>query len=66
MNKAEKVQYVLNTLEELYPDPPIPLDFYNAFTCVVAVLLSAQCTDKRVNTVLEALFKLGPTPAKMA
>lgn len=66
MTKAEKADFVIKTLEKLYPDPAIPLDFYDPFTCVVAVLLSAQCTDKRVNTVLPELFALGPTPQKMA
>ena len=53
-------------LEELYPNPPIPLDHTDTYTLLVAVLLSAQCTDKRVNMVTPALFALADTPEKMA
>ncbi len=66
MNKLQKANFVLDKLNKLYPNPAIPLDFYNPFTCVVAVLLSAQCTDKRVNTVLPKLFALAATPQAMA
>lgn len=52
-------------LAELYPDPPVPLDHTNAYTLLVAVLLSAQCTDERVNQVTPALFKLADTAKKM-
>ena len=65
MNKAEKVQFVVDQLEELYPTTPIPLDHTNAFTLLVAVLLSAQCTDKRVNLVTPSLFKLADNPHDM-
>ncbi len=65
MKKSEKVQFVINKLEELYPTTPIPLDHTDAFTLLVAVLLSAQCTDKRVNTVTPELFELASTPEKM-
>lgn len=57
---------MLRRLRELYPDPPIPLDHTDAFTLLVAVLLSAQCTDVRVNQVTPALFRLGCTPQELA
>jgi endonuclease-3 len=53
-------------LEELYPETPVPLDHKDPFTLLIAVLLSAQCTDKRVNEVTPALFKLADTPLKMS
>ena len=56
MTKAEKAQYVSETLEEIYPTVPIPLDHTNDFELLIAVLLSAQCTDKRVNIITPALF----------
>jgi len=65
MKKAEKIQFVIDKLEELYPTTPIPLDHTDAYTLLVAVLLSAQCTDKRVNKVTPELFNLASTPAKM-
>ncbi|MGL1901998.1 MAG: endonuclease III [Fibrobacterales bacterium] len=66
MNKKESVQYIVDTLEELYPETPIPLDHSDAYTLLIAVLLSAQCTDARVNTVTPALFRMANTPQKMA
>ena len=66
MTKQERADYVRNRLGQLYPDPPIPLDHTDAFTLLIAVLLSAQCTDVRVNLVTPALFGLGRTPAKLA
>ncbi|WP_395752383.1 endonuclease III [Prosthecobacter sp.] len=66
MTKQERADYIRNRLGELYPQPPIPLDHSDAFTLLVAVLLSAQCTDLRVNQVTPALFKLGNTPARLA
>ncbi|MDG1872599.1 MAG: endonuclease III [Mariniblastus sp.] len=66
MKKTERAELVLKQLKKLYPNPPIPLDHTNSFTLLVAVLLSAQCTDERVNQVTPALFKLGSTPQKMA
>lgn len=66
MNKAEKVQFVVNKLEELYPTVPVPLDHKDAYTLLIAVLLSAQCTDKRVNLVTPALFELADNPFDMA
>jgi endonuclease III len=58
--------HVDRTLEALYPSPAIPLDHRDAFTLLVAVVLSAQCTDKRVNEVTPELFALADTPEKMA
>ena len=66
MKKAEKVQFVVNKLEELYAEVPIPLDHKDSYTLLVAVLLSAQCTDKRVNLVTPALFELADNPYDMA
>ena len=57
---------ILKRLAEHYPETPIPLDHSDAFTLLVAVLLSAQCTDKKVNEVTPALFAAGPTPEAMA
>ena len=66
MNKADRVAYILERLGELYPDPPIPLDHKDPYTLLVAVLLSAQCTDERVNQVTPDLFKIADTPQAMA
>jgi endonuclease-3 len=66
MKKAEKIDFVLETLERLYPVTPVPLDHTDPYTLLVAVLLSAQCTDKRVNTVTPALFELADNPKEMA
>lgn len=66
MTKLERARYVQHRLDELYPDPPIPLDHTSPFTLLVAVLLSAQCTDKRVNQITPHLFKLGGTPRELA
>ena len=66
MTKAEKVDFVSQTLESLYPEPPIPLNHADPYTLLVAVLLSAQCTDERVNKVTPALFDLAATPQAMA
>ena len=56
MTKQERVDFVINTLEELYPEVPVPLDHQDAYTLLVAVLLSAQCTDKKVNQITPELF----------
>lgn len=66
MRRAEKAQRILTQLEELYPEPPIPLDHKDPFTLLVAVLLSAQTTDARVNIVTPGLFAKASTPAAMA
>lgn len=65
MNKKERVEYIDQRLEELYANPPVPLDHKDPYTLLIAVLLSAQCTDIRVNQVTPHLFKLADTPQKM-
>jgi endonuclease-3 len=66
MTKAERAHHVLRRLGELYPEPPIPLEHRDPFTLLVAVVLSAQCTDVRVNQVTPALFRAAPDPSSMA
>ncbi|MFN0127559.1 MAG: endonuclease III [Verrucomicrobiales bacterium] len=66
MTRQERANVVARRLGQLYPDPPIPLDHRDDFTLLVAVVLSAQCTDKRVNEVTPALFARAATPAAMA
>lgn len=66
MTKKEKVSYIQAALEKIYPKTPIPLDHYSNYTLLVAVVLSAQCTDARVNTITPILFKKADTPQKMA
>ena len=66
MTKKEKAAYVMAELEALYPETPIPLDHSDPFTLLVAVVLSAQCTDARVNTVTPTLFAEAQTPQAMA
>lgn len=66
MRKAERVEYIQRRLQELYPSPPVPLDHRDPYTLLIAVLLSAQCTDERVNQVTPALFARAATPAAMA
>src|SRR5450631_839147 len=66
MTRSERAAYIDRRLAELYPETPVPLDHRDAYTLLVAVLLSAQCTDKRVNLVTPALWALADTPAKMA
>ena len=65
MKKSERAAIILNELKRLYPSPPIPLDHKNAFTLLVAVVLSAQSTDKKVNELTKELFKVADTPEKM-
>ena len=65
MTKAEKVQFTIDTLNELYPEIPIPLDHTDAYTLLIAVLLSAQSTDVRVNQITPLLFKRARTPEAM-
>ena len=65
MKKKERALFIEKKLAELYPNPKAPLDHANAFTLLIAVLLSAQTTDKRVNVVTKELFKLAPNPEKM-
>ena len=66
MLKAQRAAYILARLQELYPQTPVPLDHTDPFTLLVAVLLSAQCTDERVNQVTPALFALADNPVDMA
>jgi endonuclease-3 len=66
MSRATRAAYIDRRLAELYPAPPIPLDHRNAFTLLVAVLLSAHTTDKSVNKATPELFDLADTPEKMA
>ena len=66
MSKKEKVDYLIRNLENLYPKMDIPLDHHDPYTLLVAVLLSAQCTDARVNTVTPHLFRLADNPREMA
>ena len=66
MRKQERAALILRRLEQSYPETPIPLDHSDPFTLLIAVLLSAQCTDRKVNEVTPALFAAGPDPAAMA
>ena len=65
MKKQERVDFVVKTLEELYPTVPIPLDHKDEYTLLIAVLLSAQCTDKKVNEITPILFAVADTPQDM-
>ena len=65
MNKKEKVQFVIEKLEELYPKTPVPLNHKDPYTLLIAVLLSANSTDKSVNNVTPKLFKIADSPKKM-
>lgn len=65
MLKAERVEFILRRLQELYPETPVPLDHADPYTLLVAVLLSAQCTDERVNQVTPALFQRADNPRDM-
>ncbi|MDE0951505.1 MAG: endonuclease III [Halioglobus sp.] len=66
MLKAERVKFVLQRLQALYPKTPVPLDHSDSYTLLISVLLSAQCTDERVNKVTPALFRLADNPKDMA
>ena len=66
MTKAEKIDFALTTLEQLYPETPVPLDHKDPFTLLVAVVLSAQCTDERVNQITPKLFAVADNPYDMA
>lgn len=65
MTRKEKAQYIIEELEKLYPETPVPLDHKDPYTLLIAVLLSAQCTDKRVNEVTPHLFRKADTPEEM-
>ncbi len=66
MTRSERAAFIAHRLAELYPKTPIPLDHRDTYTLLVAVLLSAQCTDKRVNLVTPHLWQLAANPADMA
>ena len=66
MKRAEKANRIKAMLDEMYPETPVPLDHRNPFELLIAVLMSAQTTDLKVNEVTPALFDVGPTPAAMA
>ena len=61
MTRSERSKFIISKLEELYPETPVPLDHNNEFELLIAVLLSAQCTDERVNKVTPILFKKATT-----
>ena len=65
MTKKERAKYIQKELDKLYPNPKPPLNFVNSYTLLIAVLLSAQCTDDRVNIVTKDLFKLAKNPKDM-
>jgi len=65
MRKSERAEIIHKELKKLYPSPPIPLDHTNAYTLLVAVVLSAQSTDKKVNELTKSLFKVADNPEKM-
>ena len=66
MRKKERAERVMERLDAQYPETPVPLDHSDPFTLLIAVLLSAQCTDKKVNEVTPDLFRIGPDPSSMA
>ena len=65
LRKSERVSAILEDLQRLYPEPPIPLDHFDDYSLLIAVLLSAQCTDERVNQITPALWALADTPHEM-
>jgi endonuclease-3 len=65
MTKKEKVNFVIKTLNNLYPEIPVPLDHRDPYTLLIAVLLSAQCTDVRVNQITPILFSKADNPYDM-
>ena len=66
MTRKERALIVKKILGKKYPNPPIPLNHFNNFSFLIAVLLSAQCTDERVNQVTPKLFKLAKSPLEMS
>ena len=66
MKKSEKAKIVIKILDKFYPEPPIPLNHDNVYTLLIAVLLSAQCTDERVNKITPKLFSIAPDPKSMS
>ena len=65
MNQKEKIIFIISTLDSLYPNPPIPLLHKDNYTLLIAVLLSARCTDLKVNQVTPHLFELADNPTDM-
>jgi endonuclease-3 len=65
MNKKERIRFIIEELEKKYPKVPIPLDHKDPYTLLIAVLLSAQCTDVRVNKITPILFKKADNPYDM-
>ena len=65
MNKKQKVQFIIDSLEKLYPNPSVPLKHKDPYTLLIAVLLSAQCTDERVNKITPILFEKADCPQVM-
>ena len=65
MNRKQRAVFIANRLQEMYPNPRVPLNHKNSFTLLIAVLLSAQCTDERVNIVTKELFKAASSPEQM-
>ena len=65
MNKQEKVDFIIDSLQKLYPKPQIPLNHKDPYTLLIAVLLSAQCTDERVNKITPILFSYADSPKDM-
>lgn len=65
MTKKEKAVFIVRELENLYPTTPVPLDHSDPYTLLIAVLLSAQCTDERVNKITPLLFSKAATPSEM-
>ena len=65
MTKKEKALYVMSELTKIYPETPIPLDHGDSYTLLIAVLLSAQCTDERVNKITPLLFAKAANPTDM-
>ena len=65
MKKTERVTFIIEELEKLYPETPVPLNHANLYELLIAVLLSAQCTDERVNKITPQLFKKANSPKKM-
>ena len=66
MTRKEKAQFIIQELEKLYPETPVPLNHKDPYTLLIAVLLSAQCTDERVNKITPTLFKLADNPYDMS
>ncbi len=66
MKKSDKAKIIIKILDKFYPETPIPLNHNNVYTLLIAVLLSAQCTDERVNKITPKLFSVAPDPKSMS